>query len=86
MATFFFAQFPWKDSKATLGGFSAFDRQGGPFYDPEGPEFFGKTLKKYLQPGISLHLLPHHINDPEFSEAVLESLEQVLKMKVNAYE
>jgi len=63
-----------------LGGFSAFDCKGGPFYNPEGPEFFGKTLKKYLNPGISFHLLPHHINDPEFSEAVLESLEQVIKM------
>jgi uncharacterized protein (UPF0261 family) len=63
-----------------LGGFPAFNRQGGSFYNPEGPVFFRKTLKKYLQPGIPLHVLPHPINDPEFSEAVLESLEQVIKM------
>jgi uncharacterized protein (UPF0261 family) len=66
-----------------LGGFSVFDRQGGPFYSPEGPEFFGKVLKKHLQPGTPLHLLPYHINEPEFSEAIIESLEQVLKMKPN---
>jgi uncharacterized protein (UPF0261 family) len=64
-----------------LEGFSVFDRKGGPFHDPEGPEFFGKALKKHLRPGISLHLLPYHINDREFSEAIIESLEQVLKMK-----
>ena len=69
-----------------LGGFSAFDCKGGPFHDPEMPEFFGKTLKKYLQPGISLHFLPHHINDPEFSVAVIESLEEVLKMKAKPNE
>jgi uncharacterized protein (UPF0261 family) len=64
-----------------LGGFSVFDRQGGPFYDPEGPGFFGRALKKHLQPGVSLRLLPYHINDPEFTEIVIESLEQVLKIK-----
>jgi uncharacterized protein (UPF0261 family) len=69
-----------------LGGFSVFDRQGGPFYSPEGPEFFGKVLKKHLQPGTPLHLLPYHINEPEFSEAIIESLEQVLKMKIKLQE
>lgn len=69
-----------------LGGFSVFDRQGGPFYSPEGPEFFGKVLKKHLQPGTPLHLLPYHINEPEFTEAIIESLEQVLKMKIKLQE
>jgi uncharacterized protein (UPF0261 family) len=69
-----------------LGGFSVFDRKGGPFHDPEGPEFFGKALKKHLRPGISLHLLPYHINDREFSGAVIESLEQVLKIKAKPSE
>jgi uncharacterized protein (UPF0261 family) len=62
-----------------LGGFSVFDHQGDPFHDPEGPEVFGKALKKYLQPGGSMHLLPYHINDPEFAEAILETLEKFLK-------
>jgi uncharacterized protein (UPF0261 family) len=62
-----------------LGGFSVFDHQGDPFHDPEGPEVFGKALKKYLQPGVSLHLLAYHINDPEFTEAILETLEQLIK-------
>jgi uncharacterized protein (UPF0261 family) len=87
LATFFFAHFPCEASKAIIGKILfVYDRKGGPFHDPERPEFFGKTLKKYLQPGISLHFLPHHINDPEFSVAVIESLEQVLKMKAKPNE
>jgi uncharacterized protein (UPF0261 family) len=62
-----------------LEGFSVFDQKGGPFHDQEGPELFGETLKKHLQPGTSLHLLPYHINDPEFTEAIIKSLDQVLK-------
>jgi uncharacterized protein (UPF0261 family) len=69
-----------------LGGFSVFDRKGGPFHDPGGPDFFGKIMKKHLRPGISLHLLPYHINDQEFSGAVIESLEQVLKIKAKPSE
>lgn len=65
-----------------LGGFSVFDHQGAPFHDPEGPKIFGKTLERHLQPGASLHFLPYHINDPEFSEAVLRALEQLLEIKI----
>ena len=42
---------------------------------------FWKVLKKHLNPGTSLHLLPYHINDPGFAEAIIENLEQLLKMK-----
>lgn len=62
-----------------LGGFSVFDHQGDPFHDPEGPEVFGKALERHLQPGVSMHLLPYHINDPEFAEAVLEALGKLLR-------
>lgn len=64
-----------------LGGFSVFDRQGSPFYDPEGPGFFVRALKKVLQPGTPLRLLPYHINDAEFADAILETLEKLLNRK-----
>jgi uncharacterized protein (UPF0261 family) len=64
-----------------LRGFSVFDHQGDPFHDPEGPEVFGMALKKHLQPGSSLRLLPYHINDPEFAGTVIESLEKIIKIK-----
>ena len=64
-----------------LGGFSAFDRQGGPFWNPEASKLFTETLKKNLQSRIQLHLLPNHINDPEFSEFLLKALDHLLRQK-----
>jgi uncharacterized protein (UPF0261 family) len=58
-----------------LGGFSEFDRPGGPFYDPQAPEIFAEILKKTLNPEIPLHILPFHINDPEFARALIHAFE-----------
>ena len=58
-----------------LGGFSAFDRKGGPFHDPEGVRVFVDSIKTSLRPGTSFYPLPYHINDPEFAEAIVETLE-----------
>ena len=60
-----------------MGGFSAFDSKQGPLYDPQGPEIFASALKKFLHPVSSLHLLPYHINDPEFAEALIQGLEKL---------
>jgi len=62
-----------------LGGFSVFDQKGGSFHDPDGPDFFGEILRMYLQPETPLHLLHQPIHDPEFTKAMIESLERVLK-------
>ena len=59
------------------GGFSAFDRVGGPFHDPTATRLFGASLKKYLKKTVPVAALPYHINDPEFAKAILDSLEQV---------
>ena len=56
-----------------MAGFSAFDSQEGPLYDPEAPDLFVNTLQKNIDEHISLNLLPHHINDPEFGRAILEA-------------
>jgi uncharacterized protein (UPF0261 family) len=58
-----------------LGGFSEFDRPGGPFYDPQAPEIFAEILKKTLKPEIPLHILPFNINDPEFARALIHAFE-----------
>ena len=60
-----------------LGGFSAFDRPGGPFYEPHAPEIFAQTFKKKLKAGIPLHILPFHINDPEFAQALIQAFERL---------
>jgi uncharacterized protein (UPF0261 family) len=61
------------------GGFSAFDRPGGPFYEPRAPEIFAHTFKKKLKEGIPLHILPFHINDPEFAQALIQAFETLVQ-------
>jgi uncharacterized protein (UPF0261 family) len=61
-----------------LGGFSAFDRPGEPFYEPRAPEIFAQTFKKKLKAGIPLHILPFHINDPEFAQALIQAFDTLV--------
>ncbi len=63
-----------------MGGFSAFDSEEGPLHDPEAPELFVETFKKSLEQQSSMNLLPHHINDPEFAQAVIQALEKLLEI------
>ena len=60
-----------------LGGFSAFDRKGGPLHDPEAPRLFSDILKEELKRDIPLHELPYHINDEEFAGEVLRNLDTI---------
>jgi uncharacterized protein (UPF0261 family) len=60
-----------------MGGFSAFDGRQGPLNDPEARPLFVEKLKAHLDRKINLIVLPHHINDPEFSLAVLDAFEQL---------
>ncbi len=58
-----------------MKGFSAFDSKEGPLYDPEGPARFVKNLEHELSDPTRLHTLPYHINDSEFSKAVIKRLQ-----------
>jgi uncharacterized protein (UPF0261 family) len=60
-----------------MEGFSAFDSQEGPLYDPDAPQLFAKTLQAQLKDFTVVNLLPYHINDPEFSLAILEAFNQL---------
>jgi uncharacterized protein (UPF0261 family) len=64
-----------------MGGFSAFDSKEGPLYDPDAPHLFAETLREHLNDHRTMSLLPCHINDPEFAEAILEDIYQLLKKK-----
>ena len=61
-----------------MKGFSAFDSEKGPLYDPQGPERFVKALEEQLSEPSRMHTLPYHINDSEFSNAVIHSLQDLL--------
>jgi uncharacterized protein (UPF0261 family) len=62
-----------------VAGFSAFDRADGPLPDPKAPVLFADVLKKKLAARIPLKLLPHHINDPEFARAIVETLSELFE-------
>ncbi|WP_191563288.1 Tm-1-like ATP-binding domain-containing protein [Janibacter melonis] len=55
-------------------GLSVSDAPGRVFWDPEADAAFVTALRGSLRPEIPLHLLPFHINDPEFVDMVLEEL------------
>ena len=61
-----------------MKGFSAFDSKEGPLHDPEAPARFVESLKTRLSDTSRIHALPYHINDSEFSEAVIERLQELL--------
>ena len=55
-----------------LGGVDEWDRPGGPMHDPEGITAFAATITAQLRPHVELVSLQAHINDPVFSETVLD--------------
>jgi uncharacterized protein (UPF0261 family) len=61
-----------------MGGFSAFDSAEGPLHDPEAPERFVGSLKTRLSDASRMRTVPCHINDSEFSAAVLDVLQDLL--------
>ena len=61
-----------------MKGFSAFDAKEGPLHDPQAPARFAKSLQARLSDPSRMHTLPCHINDSEFSEAVIERLQELL--------
>jgi uncharacterized protein (UPF0261 family) len=63
-----------------LDGFSAFDSKEGPLYDPAAPQLFVKTFQEHLNDHGTLSLLPYHINDPEFAEAIIEAFYQLMPL------
>jgi uncharacterized protein (UPF0261 family) len=63
-----------------LGGFSALDTPGGEFCAPEANLALTEQLQKTFVAGPKrqLQLEPHHINAPEFAQALVRALRQVL--------
>lgn len=54
-----------------LQGFSAYDADGGPFFDPEADAAFLAALKARLRQDIPVVEVQAHINDPVFAEAAV---------------
>jgi uncharacterized protein (UPF0261 family) len=62
-----------------LGGFSAIDAPGQPFFDPDADRSFVEALKRNLPLYIPVFEKDLHINDPAFARAVAGALLELLK-------
>jgi uncharacterized protein (UPF0261 family) len=62
-------------------GISALDAHGQPFYDPEADEALFQSLARTLRQTQSRRIarLPCHINDPQFSAAMVENFREVTR-------
>ena len=60
-------------------GVSAIDAPGKPFHDPDADAALFETLAKNFAatPNRRLERLPYHVNDPEFSMALVEIFREI---------
>ncbi|HKJ96069.1 MAG TPA: Tm-1-like ATP-binding domain-containing protein [Gammaproteobacteria bacterium] len=61
------------------GGVSAIDAPGMPFHDPDADAALFETLEASLEQTAKRRLIhvPHHINDPEFADAVVAHYREI---------
>ena len=69
-----------------LGGVSALDAPGQPFHGPEADRALFEAIEGRFQETANRRLIstPHHINDPAFTEAVVNALEEINPTKRSA--
>lgn len=60
-----------------LGGVSALDAPGQPFHDPEADTALFDAITAGVRAADRVRPVPHHINDPEFADAVLAAWREV---------
>ena len=59
-----------------MGGFSAFDSEGGPLWNPQGRQVFVDHLTENIS-GSQVKILDCHINDPKFALAIIENMREL---------
>jgi uncharacterized protein (UPF0261 family) len=57
-----------------LQGVSAIDIEGGPFHDPDADRALFEAVRSNVAANVELIELQHHINDPEFAQAMVDKL------------
>jgi uncharacterized protein (UPF0261 family) len=63
-----------------LRGFSAWDREGGVFFNPSANKVFIDTLETMLNPRIMLKKIDAHINDIEFVNEVVSEFNSLVQL------
>ncbi len=61
-----------------LQGWSLFDGEGKPLYDPEADRAFVEELRKCLKPEIEIREIDAWLEDPEFAVAVVCAFDEVM--------
>ena len=61
-----------------LAGFSAIDRAGEPFYDPEADTAFAEALTAQLAPQVRVIRFDGHINDEAFAHTAADTLHAMI--------
>jgi uncharacterized protein (UPF0261 family) len=61
------------------GGVSALDAPGQAFHDPEADAALFETIEREVRDAGRVRRVDHHINDPEFADAVLAAWREVRK-------
>ncbi len=59
-----------------LGGIDEWDKEGGPFHDPEGLAAFAEEIRSQIKVPVDLIEIDAHINDKGFSDEALAILDQ----------
>jgi uncharacterized protein (UPF0261 family) len=62
-----------------LGGFSAVDKQGQHFYDPQADAAFGRVIKDCVKKQVDIIEVNAHINDAKFARKVAGIFDKLLK-------
>ena len=55
-----------------LQGIDEWDKEGGPFHDPQGLQAFAEEIREIVKPPVELIELDAHINDKAFADCVLK--------------
>jgi uncharacterized protein (UPF0261 family) len=61
-----------------LRGVSAIDRDGQPFWWPEADHALFQSLRNWMSPHVKLLELELHINDPQFADAAVTTLQELM--------
>ncbi len=62
-----------------LRGFSAVDKEGQHFYDPEADGAFAQVVKDTVNESVDIVEVSAHINEDEFAERVVDTFDKVVK-------
>ncbi len=64
-----------------LHGFSAVDRPGQHFYNPEADSMFGRVVRENAKEGVEIVEVDAHINDKKFASAVVRTFDRLARRR-----